>query len=131
MTRGFDDRKDWAAKMHRSWLEPAMSEYWGVDPDAVQPMTAGSDGAMAADRDGVIDAIVQTAGAAPVFSQSAFGRCANTTGASTARTSHCARKRRRAMIQSSSGCWMPTGRGAICPASTCSGSGGRRRARAV
>lgn len=67
MTRGFDGRKDWAAKMHRSWLEPAMSEYWGVDPDAVQPMTAGSDGAMAADRDGGIDAIVQTAGAAPVF----------------------------------------------------------------
>jgi len=67
MTRGFDDRKDFAAKMHRRWFAPAMTAYWDVDDGDVQLMTGDSDGAITADRAGGIDAIVQTAGAAPVF----------------------------------------------------------------
>jgi len=67
MTRGFDDRRDWAAKMHQRWLEPAMAAYWDVDRNAIQPMFSDASDALTADRAGGIDAIVQTSGAAPVF----------------------------------------------------------------
>jgi hypothetical protein len=67
MTRGFDDRRDWAATMHRDWLEPAMAAYWDVPAAAIQPMFSDSADAVTADAAGGIDAIVQTRGAAPVF----------------------------------------------------------------
>lgn len=67
MTRGFDDRRDWASTMHREWLEPAMAAYWDVSPAAIQPMFSDAADAITADAAGGIDAIVQTRGAAPVF----------------------------------------------------------------
>jgi len=67
MTRGFDDRRDWASTMHEEWLEPAMAAYWDVPPAAIQPMFSDSADAVTADAAGGIDAIVQTRGAAPVF----------------------------------------------------------------
>lgn len=67
MTRGFDSRRSWAAKMHQEWLAPAMAEYWDVDVDDIQPMMGDSAGAKAADQAGGIDAIVRTVGSAPVF----------------------------------------------------------------
>ena len=67
MTRGFDDRRQFAAKMHQQWLEPAMAAYWRVDRDDIQPMYSQSSDAVVVDEKGGIDAIVQTAGSAPVF----------------------------------------------------------------
>lgn len=67
MTRGFHERRSWAAKMHERHLSPAMAAYWDVPVDDIQAMHGESAGALSADKTGGIDAIVQSANSAPVF----------------------------------------------------------------
>lgn len=49
VTNGFDDRKNWAAQIHREYLEPAICAYWDVDSCDVWPVSPASDGDLPAD----------------------------------------------------------------------------------